>query len=262
MQYGNVYNTFAAKMLHKYSNRNSIEWNPTFPKSSAITHKSSTKNMMTFALNNTFTEVIKNKFLFMTKMKYNRYVMEDASLRLYLCCVELVDNVQFFEVLNLPDSFNSWFSVTELHLWLVCTQIPSSTREGQFLRKKLMKNCWKDVAKRMKLMDSVYTDRKKGLLQFSDGFIYNLYQYDEGLLGDDKALAAALWRGFFQKQPVDMQALEIMVQYVRKQLKHIEQYNTESLFTIGLITFLPLREHDKDDEKRTRQILNEITKRT
>jgi len=218
--------------------------------------------MSTIALNNSITDTIKSKIPFLNKMKYYKYTMDDASLRLYLCCVELIDHGHFMEVLQLPDTFNSWFSITELHIWLVCTQISSNSREGQFVRTKMLQHCWKDVAKRMKLMNSEFQDRKKGLLTLSDSFVYNLYQYDQGMLGDDKMLAAALWRGFFQMQPVDMNSLEILVQYVRKQLTHVEQFETESLLTVGLLTFLPLREQDQEDSYRSRQILNEITKRT
>lgn len=254
-------NSHMAKMFRRSSSIHSPQLKYSYLK--PITHQSCTSmNISTVAISNYIPETIKSRFQFMQKMKYNKHTMDDAALRLYLCCVELIDHVDFIEELNLPDTFSSWFAITEVHLWLICTQIKSSSREGQFVRTKMMQHAWKDITKRMKLLDKQYSERKKALLQYSDNFLYNLYQYDEGLLGDDKALAAALWRGLFQMEPVDIQSLEIMVQYIRKQLSHIEQYDTESLLTVGLITFLPLREQDKDNTHRTRQILNEITKRT
>ena len=34
-------------------------------------------------------------------------------------CAQRPDVVKFFEVFNMPDTFYSWFLVTELHVWLM-----------------------------------------------------------------------------------------------------------------------------------------------
>ena len=42
--------------------------------------------------------------------------------------------------------------------------------------------------------------------------------YDEGILSDDKVLAAAIWRRFFQCEGKNPEHLETLVYYVRKQV--------------------------------------------
>lgn len=48
-----------------------------------------------------------------------------------------------------------------------------------------------------------------------DQLLYFLFQ---GLLSDDHGLAAALWRTFFNQKCEDPRHLELLVEYVRKQV--------------------------------------------
>ncbi|MEE6509976.1 hypothetical protein FKM82_028641 [Ascaphus truei] len=49
-------------------------------------------------------------------------------------------------------------------------------------------------------------------------FYAAIFGYDEGILSDDHVLAAALWRNLFNKQCDDPRQLELIVEYVRKQI--------------------------------------------
>jgi cytochrome b pre-mRNA-processing protein 3 len=51
-----------------------------------------------------------------------------------------------------------------------------------------------------------------------DQFQAAILTYDEGILSDDRVLASALWRRFFEKDCKDARTLEIMVRYVRRQV--------------------------------------------
>lgn len=42
--------------------------------------------------------------------------------------------------------------------------------------------------------------------------------YDEGLQSDDTVLAGALWRRVYQQQDVDIEHLELLVKYIRKEV--------------------------------------------
>jgi HD superfamily phosphohydrolase YqeK len=44
--------------------------------------------------------------------------------------------------------------------------------------------------------------------------------YDEGLLSDDKVLAGAVWRTLLQQQCSDLENLERLVHYIRKQVSN------------------------------------------
>ena len=53
----------------------------------------------------------------------------------------------------------------------------------------------------------------------SEQFNACIIAYDEGITGDDKILAAALWRRFLQSEGNDPEKLEKLVHYVRKQVR-------------------------------------------
>ncbi|CDQ67745.1 unnamed protein product [Oncorhynchus mykiss] len=52
-------------------------------------------------------------------LKYNKWKIKIAALRMYTCCVERINYDEFFEKCSLPDTLNSWFLVAQLHVWRV-----------------------------------------------------------------------------------------------------------------------------------------------
>lgn len=51
---------------------------------------------------------------------------------------------------DLPDTFYSWFVITELHIWMLSARAMAEGKEGQLLRNSLVEALWTDVAKRTK----------------------------------------------------------------------------------------------------------------
>lgn len=56
------------------------------------------------------------------------------------------------------------------------------------------------------------------VLVLGDQFQAALVAYDEGLLSNDKVLASALWRRFFDRSCDKPERLETMVKYIRQQV--------------------------------------------
>lgn len=54
--------------------------------------------------------------------------------------------------------------------------------------------------------------------ELSEQLQASLIAYDEGILSDDVVLAGALWRRIFQYGPFEPAKLELLVEYVRKQV--------------------------------------------
>uniref|UniRef100_A0A8B9JIF5 Uncharacterized protein n=1 Tax=Astyanax mexicanus TaxID=7994 RepID=A0A8B9JIF5_ASTMX len=50
-------------------------------------------------------------------LKYNKWKIKIAALRMYTCCVERINYDDFFEKCTLPDTLNSWFLVAQIHVW-------------------------------------------------------------------------------------------------------------------------------------------------
>jgi len=208
------------------------------------------------------TSSIWQRMGFTGRLKYKKYILRRSALKLYLCCVELPDYNSMMQDLHLSDTFNSWFRLVELHVWLSMVRLSSENREGKFIRNVMVTLLWEDVNKKSKKLGELasYTSRMEGLQQLADQFKASLYAYDEGLMADDIVLAGALWRNLFDKNCADVSHLELMVEYVRKQLSHLDSLDSGPLLSHGLVTFLPLHE-TPDSIQRHNQILDEIAKR-
>lgn len=81
---------------------------------------------------------------------------------------EQVAYLEWFEELELPDTFVSWFTVTELHVWLLLVRymaedVASTGTEkkkyvkgdGHFVRNCIIEALWADVGNRIKLLEVI-----------------------------------------------------------------------------------------------------------
>uniref|UniRef100_A0A4X2LLF3 Ubiquinol-cytochrome c reductase complex assembly factor 1 n=1 Tax=Vombatus ursinus TaxID=29139 RepID=A0A4X2LLF3_VOMUR len=83
---------------------------------------------------------------------------------------------------------------------------------------------------------------KKNMMIMTNNFYAGILGYDEGILSDDHGLAAALWRTFFNQKCEDPRQLELLVEYVRKQMQYLDSMNGEELLLTGEVTWRPLVE--------------------
>uniref|UniRef100_A0A7M4F5P5 Ubiquinol-cytochrome c chaperone domain-containing protein n=1 Tax=Crocodylus porosus TaxID=8502 RepID=A0A7M4F5P5_CROPO len=65
-----------------------------------------------------------------------------------------------------------------------------------------------------------------------------------GIVSDDHVLAAALWRNLFNKNCDDPRQLELLVEYVRKQMQYLDAMNGDDLLLSGEVTWRPLVEYN------------------
>ncbi|KAL5014162.1 hypothetical protein ScPMuIL_008432 [Solemya velum] len=185
---------------------------------------------------------LKESIGFQGKLLYPKQVMTLSSYKVFICVTQIVNYNEVTEVLKLPDTFNSWFLITELHIWLCMVRLAQEGREGRYFRNCLVQAMWSDVNSRSKrLGDSAsLTARREGIKSLGDSFYAALFSYDEGLMGEDRDLASSLWRILFEMRSVDPKLLEMMVAYVRKQVKHLDSQESGLIMSSGLVTFLPL----------------------
>ncbi|TRY66805.1 hypothetical protein DNTS_004760 [Danionella cerebrum] len=200
-------------------------------------------------------------------LKYNKWKIKIAALRMYTCCVERVNYDEFFErsrafpnslddddddddVLNflpecsLPDTLNSWFLVAQLHVWMCLVRMRQEGREGKYMCRYIVHSMWEDVEQRSKIMGIDPIQRKQSMKVMTEIFYAALFGYDEGILSDDCVLAAAIWRNIFSRQCEDPRQLEMMVEYVRKQMQFIDSLVGEDLLLTGDVKWRPLLEEN------------------
>jgi len=181
---------------------------------------------------------------------------------MYLCCAELPDHDSIMRELELTDTFNSFFRVLQLHVWMAMVRLQPEGRDGKYLRDNLLKFMWQDMDKKSKKLGTTSSSsaRTEGLQILGEQFKATLFAYDEGLISDDRVLAGALWRNLFDRNCADASHLEKMVEYVRRQIVNIDRIDSESLFATGILKFLPMHE-TPDAFERQKLIIEEIKKR-
>eukprot|EP00111_Clytia_hemisphaerica_P024825 TCONS_00073200-protein len=172
-----------------------------------------------------------------------------ASKHLYEACADQVNYEEFFVACEMPDTFQSWFYIMQLHVWMVLVRLRAEGTSGKNLAYTMVEIMWQDIEARIKLLDVVDTSQKKETMEeFGQQFFGLIVAYDEGLLGHDRVLASALWRNlFYNKANTDAEKLALMVEYVRKQIQHLEMQSSEDLVMTGRVDWLPL--HEVNDQK-------------
>ncbi|XP_055756640.1 ubiquinol-cytochrome-c reductase complex assembly factor 1-like [Salvelinus fontinalis] len=86
--------------------------------------------------------------------------------------------------------------------------------------------------------------RKESVRAMTETLYVAIFGYDEGILSDDGLLAAALWRNMFNRQCEDPRQLELMLDYVHKQMQFIETLDGGDLLLTGEVKWRPLLEEN------------------
>ncbi|XP_068421776.1 ubiquinol-cytochrome c reductase complex assembly factor 1 isoform X1 [Eschrichtius robustus] len=220
-----------------------------------------------------FTKIIE-AMGFTGPLKYSKWKIKIAALRMYTSCVEKTDFEEFFLRCQMPDTFNSWFLITLLHVWMCLVRMKQEGRSGKYMCRIIVHFMWEDVEQRGRIMglpgtllgtgDTKMTKilsltpqsgrrrqtyrqvnsyiLKKNMMLMTNNFYVAILGYDEGVLSDDRGLAAALWRTFFNQKCEDPRQLELLVEYVRKQIQYLDSMNGEDLLLTGEVSWRPLVE--------------------
>lgn len=166
---------------------------------------------------------------------------------LYENVADKINYDEFFAEFGMPDTFNSWFLVTELHCWFLLTRVmcegSEAGQDGRFLRNSIVEAMWADVQTRSKKLsqDNPSAARRQVAI-LAEQFQATLINYDEGLCSDDKQLASALWRRFFEMKCDDYTKLEKLVKYVRSNTMQLESMTREQLIVRPQIEWVKLND--------------------
>lgn len=69
---------------------------------------------------------------------------------LFESIVDQINYVEFFRELELPDSFYSWYVITELHVWMLSVRLMAEGEDGKHVRNGIIDALWNDVQTRVK----------------------------------------------------------------------------------------------------------------
>jgi len=175
---------------------------------------------------------------------------ENAGMNLYETSVDHVNSQLWFKHFGMPDTFISWFLITELHVWMCAQRVMDDgyKRRGLATRDAMIENMWKDCATRMQKLGSIAAKkRQEGIFLIADHFKLMMLIYDEGFNKDDQALACALWRGIFLRDAdfSEFRHLRTLVHYVRSNVDHLDKVPILRLCEYESFIWKPLEESIK-----------------
>jgi hypothetical protein len=93
------------------------------------------------------------------KLRYSSTHLQRSGAILSACCSHQVDVELFFKLFDMPDTYYSWWIVTELHAWMLCVRlVVGNTKEGIQCRNYMVTELYNDMDARAKMVGDM--DRK------------------------------------------------------------------------------------------------------
>ncbi|CAL7948932.1 unnamed protein product [Xylocopa violacea] len=170
-----------------------------------------------------------------------KYQLMGLGCQLYDDIPDRLNYSVFFKDLSMPDTFYSWFLITELHVWMLMLRFMAEGEKGKEVIKSIVEAMWHDVIVRSdQLGPSLAKYKKKQIMQLSHEFNAAIIDYDEGIMSDDKILAGALWRRFFCMECNNPEHVERLLIYVRKQTSLFDKIPSEQLFHRSIVQWIEL----------------------
>lgn len=152
------------------------------------------------------------------------------GFELYESLIKDIDYLQFFKDFEMEDTFHSWFLIVELHVWMLSVRVMRDEEYGRVVRDGLISTMWSDVDERSQHMTILKSTQTAQVRELSEEFRAAFLNYDEGILGDDKVLAGAVWRRFFCKNCDNAWHIERLVHYIRHQISMLDHTSNKDIF--------------------------------
>lgn len=167
------------------------------------------------------------------RLSVSKTTLLRSGATLSSCCTHEVDLETFFKIFDMPDTFYSWWIVTELHAWMLCVRLAvGNTKEGSACRNFMVTELYNDMdAKSKTVADMDRKTRRDVIWDLAEEFKFAMLIYDLGLAGSDVDLANSLWRRFFlgEDNP-NVEKIELLVKYVRKTVASLDQISLDDLY--------------------------------
>ncbi|CAG8486260.1 8862_t:CDS:2 [Ambispora leptoticha] len=129
----------------------------------------------------------------------------------------------------LPDTFQTWFTITQLHVWMLMVRLRPE-KDGKVFSQYLVDEFFDDAEKRIRQDYNIKSSRfvTRYMKIFREQFKGGILAYDEAIFNSDPVLAAALWRNIFNASG-SAQNTAFLVEYVRNSLQMLDNLNWTDL---------------------------------
>ncbi|EIM23613.1 hypothetical protein WALSEDRAFT_59290 [Wallemia mellicola CBS 633.66] len=126
------------------------------------------------------------------------------------------DQLNFLKEAHLPPTFNTWFHLTNLHIWMLTVRFRALPEPlGRMYVQELINHFFIDIESRIRNNFKITQERtiKSYMMAYLEMWRGSGVAYDEGLIRGDAVLAAAFWRNIYSgrgvKEEIDSGDMEL-----------------------------------------------------
>ncbi|KAK2013191.1 ubiquinol-cytochrome C chaperone [Colletotrichum eremochloae] len=171
----------------------------------------------------------------------------------------------WLQYLDLQPSFSSWSQTTMLHMYAVIARMRCLDRDtSRNLQHQFIDQFFFDCERMMHLNHGMTSSalRQRYLKEIFVQWRGLIAAYDEGVVKDDRVLAAAIWRNLFKsREDADMRQVAAVVAWLRATLQDIEAAPVEDLLVAPAKVFKrDVRDMFKLVDAVTPQVQEDLTK--
>ncbi|KAM3727266.1 Ubiquinol-cytochrome-c reductase complex assembly factor [Dirofilaria immitis] len=158
---------------------------------------------------------------------------------LYFDCANRFPYLKLCTALCLPDYLSTWYKLTLMHTWMLLVRLQSVLEAAAFIRirNSIIEIMFDDIDKRLRIVSEEMHEmlyHKKDKRRMAGLYIQTFFEYDEGFLSEDTALAGALWRNLYMQRSVDPVYLNRAVHYVRGTMAYLDSLSLEEILLQGI----------------------------
>lgn len=89
--------------------------------------------------------------IYNNEIVYLQYIPGKAVL-LFGKSIDKLNHNDFVNKFQMPSTFNSWFLITEIHVWMLMVRAMAERDHGQIIRNGIVEAMWTDALTRSKAM--------------------------------------------------------------------------------------------------------------
>ena len=149
-------------------------------------------------------------------MRLLRNSHRDAAARAYACVVEQARRPAFFIGYGVPDTLDGRFELVCLHAFLYLRRLKGEAAAAA-VGQEFFDTMFADFDRSLREIGTGDLSVGRQVTRMAEAFYGRIRAYEEGLAGDDAALAAALARNLYGTAPPGPAQLDRMAVYMRRE---------------------------------------------
>jgi cytochrome b pre-mRNA-processing protein 3 len=151
-------------------------------------------------------------------LSFRRNPIRDAAEQAYGSVVEQSRRPAFFTALGVPDTLDGRFELICLHAFLYLQRLKGEKEAAASLSQRFFDTMFADFDRSLREIGVGDLSVGRQVNRMAEAFYGRVRAYEEGLAGDDAALAAALARNLYGTAPATAEQMMRVVGYVRREV--------------------------------------------